>query len=120
MKAYLINVHLLVPRSRSSAKVKVKYKGHISQKMTVSGAFVFHKHILFNLESTYKPCSGEKGDKRFGKVSNRSSLHSSYRADGTKLFIVIPPAKQMFSGVYLNQPVCRLCFHLCIRLCTKY
>ena len=48
MKAYLINMHLLVPRSRSSAKVKVFiYKGYISQKMAVSGAFVFHKHILF-------------------------------------------------------------------------
>ena len=46
MKAYLINMHLLVPRSRSSAKVKVKYKGFVSQKMAVSGAFVFHKHIL--------------------------------------------------------------------------
>ena len=49
MKAYLINMHLLAPRSRSSAKVKVKYKGYISQKMAVSGAFLFHKHILLNL-----------------------------------------------------------------------
>ena len=32
MKAYLINMHLLVPWSRSSAKFKVKYKGYISQK----------------------------------------------------------------------------------------
>ena len=47
MKAYLINMHLLVPSSRSSAKVKVKYKSNISQKMAVSGAFVFHKHIFF-------------------------------------------------------------------------
>ena len=47
MKAYLTNMHLLVPRSRSSAKVKVKYKGYISQKMAVSGAFVFHKYVLF-------------------------------------------------------------------------
>ena len=47
MKAHLINMHLLVPRSRSSAVVKVKYKGYISQKMAVSGAFMFHKHILF-------------------------------------------------------------------------
>ena len=44
MKAHLINTHLLVPRS--SAKVKVKYQGHVSQKMGVWGAFVFHKHIL--------------------------------------------------------------------------
>ena len=47
MKAHLIDTHLLVPRSRSSAKVKVKYQGHVSQKMGVSGALVFHKHILF-------------------------------------------------------------------------
>ena len=45
MKAHLIDTHLLVPRSRSSAKVKVKYQGQVSQKMGVSGALVFHKHI---------------------------------------------------------------------------
>ena len=32
-------MHLLVPRSRSSTKVKVKYKGYVFQKMAVSGAF---------------------------------------------------------------------------------
>ena len=47
MKTHLIDTHLLVPKSRSSAKVKVSYQGHISQKMAVSGALVFHKHILF-------------------------------------------------------------------------
>ena len=47
MKAHLIDTHLLVPRSRSSAKVKVKYQGHVSQKMGVSGALVFDKRILF-------------------------------------------------------------------------
>ena len=47
MKAHLINTHLLVLWSKSSAKVKVKYKGYISQNMATSGAFVFHKHILF-------------------------------------------------------------------------
>ena len=47
MKAHLIDADLLVPRSRSSAKVKVKYQCHVSQKMAVSGALVFHKHILF-------------------------------------------------------------------------
>ena len=47
MRAHLIDKHLLVPRSRSSAKVKVKYQGHVSQKMGVSGALVFHKYILF-------------------------------------------------------------------------
>ena len=49
MKAHLINTHLLFSKSRSSAKVKVKYQGHVSQKMGVSGALVFHKHILFYL-----------------------------------------------------------------------
>ena len=47
MKVHLIDTHLRVPRSRSSEMVKVKYQGHISQKMAVSGALVFHKHILF-------------------------------------------------------------------------
>ena len=47
MKAHLIDTHLLVPRSRSSAKVKIKYQGHVSKNMGVSGALVFHKHILF-------------------------------------------------------------------------
>ena len=48
MKAHLIDTHLLVPRSRSSAKVKVKCKGYISQKVAVLRAFVFHKHIMFH------------------------------------------------------------------------
>ena len=47
MKEHLIDTYLLVLRSRSSAKGKVKYQGHNSQKMAVSGALVFHKHILF-------------------------------------------------------------------------
>ena len=47
MKAHLIDIHLLVLRSRSFAKVKAKYKGHVSEKVGVSGALVFHKHILF-------------------------------------------------------------------------
>ena len=47
MKAHLIDTHLLVPKSRSSAKVKVKCQVHVSQKMGVLGALVFHKHILF-------------------------------------------------------------------------
>ena len=47
MKAHLMDTHLLVPRLRSSAKVMVKYQGHVCQKMGVLGALVFHKHILF-------------------------------------------------------------------------
>ena len=50
MNAHL-DTNLHVPSSRSSAKVKVKYQGHVSQKMGVLGALVFHKHILFNGET---------------------------------------------------------------------
>ena len=49
MKAHLIDTHLLVPGSGSSAKVKVKYLGHIKKKKKKKdcfGALVFHKHIL--------------------------------------------------------------------------
>ena len=53
MKAHLIDTHLLIPGSRSSAKVKVKYQGHVFQKMGVSGALVIHKHILFGGEGFY-------------------------------------------------------------------
>ena len=48
MKAHHIDTHLLVPRSSAKVKVKVKYQGHVSQKMGVLGALVFHKHILFS------------------------------------------------------------------------
>ena len=57
MKAHLIDTHLLVPRSRSSAKVKVKYQGHVAQNMGVLGALVFHKYILFFLYLWMTPFS---------------------------------------------------------------
>ena len=53
MKAHLINMHLLVPRSRSSAKVKVKYKDYISQKIAVLGAFMFQ--YLFSIYIDVRP-----------------------------------------------------------------
>ena len=41
-------MHLLVPRSRSSAKVKVKYKGYISQKNgRFGGIHVSQTHLVF-------------------------------------------------------------------------
>ena len=47
MKAYLINMFLLVPRSRSSAKVKVKYKGYISRKNgRFGGIHVSQTHLV--------------------------------------------------------------------------
>ena len=55
MKAHLIDTHLLVPRSRSSTKVRVKYQGQVSQKMGVSGAVVFHKDILFYHHFQHRP-----------------------------------------------------------------
>ena len=53
MKAHLINTHP-VPRSRWSAKVKVKHQGHVSQKMDVSGGISFsqtHLVIGWNYET---------------------------------------------------------------------
>ena len=48
MKVHLIDTHLVVPRSRSSAKFKVKYEGHIFRKMVILGVLVFHKYSLFD------------------------------------------------------------------------
>ena len=50
MKAHLINTHLLV--SRSSAKVKVKYKGYISQKIAVWGHSCFTNTSCFFFKMT--------------------------------------------------------------------
>ena len=48
MKSHLINRHLLIPRSKSSAKVKVKYKGYISQKNgRFGGIRVSQTHLVF-------------------------------------------------------------------------
>ena len=48
MKAYLIDTHLPVPRSRSSAKIKVKYQGHVSQKNGCFGGIsVPQTHLVF-------------------------------------------------------------------------
>ena len=44
-KVQVIDTHMLLPRS--SPKVKVKYQGHICQKMAFSLALVFLKHTLF-------------------------------------------------------------------------
>ena len=47
MKAHLIDTYLLIPRSRSSAKVKVKYQGHVSLKMGVSGGIsISQTHLV--------------------------------------------------------------------------
>ena len=54
MKAHLIDTHLLVPRSRSSTKVKVNNQGHVSQEMDISVALVFHNPILFTIEKKKK------------------------------------------------------------------
>ena len=55
MKAHLIDTHLLVPRSRSSTKVKVIYQGHVFHKMDVSGISVSPKHLvyIYTLQNEY-------------------------------------------------------------------
>ena len=67
MKAYLINMHLLVPRSRSSAKVKVRYIGHISKKKKKNGRFggirVSQTHLVRNVMGT--DCRNLSGGKYF-------------------------------------------------------
>ena len=66
MKAYLINMHLLVPRSRSSAKVSVKFKGYISQKMAVS-----QTHLVKNVY-----CLSLKDFSNFKSNTNSDSLNN--------------------------------------------
>ena len=46
MNAYLIDTHLLVPRSRSSAKVKVRYQGPISKDRCFGGISVSQTHLV--------------------------------------------------------------------------
>ena len=55
MKAHLYNTHLLVPRSRSSAKVKVKFQGHISKKKNgrFGGISVSETHLVSTMISQY-------------------------------------------------------------------
>ena len=51
MKAHLINTYLLVPGSRLSAKVKVKYQGHVSQKIGVLGGIsVSQTHLVLFID----------------------------------------------------------------------
>ena len=46
MKAHLINMHLLVSRSRSSARVKVKYQLHFSKNGRFRGISVSQTHLV--------------------------------------------------------------------------
>ena len=43
----------LVPKSRSSVKVSVKYKVIVFKKKAVAGVFMFHKHILLPLHFAF-------------------------------------------------------------------
>ena len=72
MKAYLINMHLLVPRSRSSAKVKVKFKGYISQKNGCFGGIrVSQTHLVKNVN-----CLLLKDFSNFESNTNYDSLNN--------------------------------------------
>ena len=84
MKALLIDTHLLVPRSRSSTKVKVKYQGHVSKKMGVSGALVFHKHILFKTSLIKNYLNSQRMSDAFYHTTESSELKKR-----NKIIIVI-------------------------------
>ena len=64
MKAHLIDKHLLVPRSKSSAKVKVKYKDYISPKKAVLG------HLCFTNTSCFPLYTSQVCVVQFAKMQN--------------------------------------------------
>ena len=53
VKVHLFDTHLLVLSSRSSAKVKVKYEGHILKKIAYLGKLLFHKDCFRLLVSLF-------------------------------------------------------------------
>ena len=58
MKAHLIDAHLLVPRSRSSAKVKVAISGScFSKDGCFGGISVSQTHLVFSVDR-FTACSG--------------------------------------------------------------
>ena len=66
MKAHLIDAHLLVPRSRSSAKVKVKYQDHVSQK---SGCGVRGREVEQRPCNHEVPCSSPGSGSQLWDIS---------------------------------------------------
>ena len=76
MTVNLIDTHLLVIRSRSSAKAKVKYDSlNFFQKMAVLGALVFLKKLVFSLFSVLL--------KAFDHVDNHSNTTTATKAQTT-------------------------------------
>ena len=61
MKVHLIIIytHLLVPRSRSSAKVSAKYGSHIFKKMALSGGVIVNPKL--NDTECFSPNTGPSG-----------------------------------------------------------
>ena len=108
MKAHLIDTHLLVPRSRSSAKVLVKYQGHVSQKMGVSGALVFHKHILFYLSLQAK--KEESGSKE--KASIEDSAFEALEKDFQDVSMLIGESNTVVSAYTLYRNLQQYCSQL--------
>ena len=53
MKAHLIDTHLLVLSSRSSAKVKVKYQGHVSEDGCFGGISGSQAHLVSSITGSY-------------------------------------------------------------------
>ena len=90
MKVHLIDTHLLAPRSRSSANVKVKYPSHVSQKMGVLGALVSHKHILFCV----------------------IGVHRKIEADLNHRFVHLTLSQTTNFGLFQTERVCRQQFQI--------
>ena len=58
MKAHLNDTHLLVLRSRSSSRVKIKYQGHISQNNGhFGGISASQTHLVFPKSRTANLCA---------------------------------------------------------------
>ena len=79
MKAYeyVINMHLLVPSSRSSEKVKVKYKGYISKTNGRFGSIrVSQTHLVLQDFVNLQFCK-PYGRSEFLFLSNDSKFRKS-------------------------------------------
>ena len=56
MKAHLINTHVVVPRSRPSVNVEVKYPGHnLKKNGCCGGILVSLTHLVFYFTLTVQP-----------------------------------------------------------------
>ena len=98
MKAHLINTHLLVPRSRSSAKVKIEYQSYISQKNgRFGGITVSQTHLVYTNYPEFEPQSFAKNIEGKGEIAFNEQ------------FLLFPP---FFKIISINFPT----FYLQLKL----